>query len=188
MIKDIKLNGLNKKRVSTDGLNVRLIKLREPISLQLNKVEEVKRPILYPFQNRRVNEVYLKNVYPSGFNIGMHRSNDTPNQSESQYFNVPKMIGSYNKIKSPILSRSNNASESFIAWTKGEQSSPKSDSIENKDDCFADVAGPYFKDNRLDKEGYSTEAIAYVSNIEMPLNFSRKPKETVSLFFYYIVI
>lgn len=134
---------------------------------------DVKKPTLYPFQNRRTSR-YLKGVFPSGFNTTRIRNDSVQTDGQSHFTSndivrLSKTVSSMSQ--SPQI---DHEYKSFTSWTKGE-SSVASNNIPSQyeGDLYLDVAGPFFRDSssinypdRYDLE----QPVTYEADMPPPLS------------------
>eukprot|EP00607_Mallomonas_marina_P008548 CAMPEP_0182417718 /NCGR_PEP_ID=MMETSP1167-20130531/2151_1 /TAXON_ID=2988 /ORGANISM="Mallomonas Sp, Strain CCMP3275" /LENGTH=505 /DNA_ID=CAMNT_0024591443 /DNA_START=179 /DNA_END=1696 /DNA_ORIENTATION=- len=136
-------------------LTAKFIHLNTPLSLRDTTVDEVPKPKLCAVRNRRDEEPYLKNVFPSGFNQSLIRV-----KINRKKVATPCTKSVFTSDSSTITSRASSPSRgkhpySFIEWTKGDNSN--SDDISYDGDDYADVAGTYFKE--INRNSFVPDAI-----------------------------
>jgi len=156
-------------------LSARLVHLKEPISLKNQNSTEV--PINYTFHNRRDDDRYLKNVFPSGFNLLRVRyADDSFFHNDSTFSLNSSQNNSGGAKRNNTVATNTKLSESFTQWTKGITTSEESsEDCQNYGDEYADVSGPYFRyyssSDSLSNPG--------TSNLDTPLNIHQCPKDKV---------
>eukprot|EP01041_Mallomonas_annulata_P004417 gene4417-8798_t len=134
-----------------------LVPLNSPISLRHGTMADIVPPTLYPVQNRRDNDPFLKNVFPSGFYAANNRTDHKKTKKYRLSQNKSKTLYSGGS-KSTGFGSAPDLLSSFTAWTRGDPSLDDDISLGGGDD-YADVAGTYFKEisNRRDGMGFSPE-------------------------------
>lgn len=109
-------------------------------------LSDIKKPTLYPFQNRRTSR-YLKGVFPAGFNSS-HIKNDL-SQLDCKSHLTPNDIVRLSKSMSTTGQQPQieNEYKSFTSWTKGDSSVVNNVTTQYEGDLYLDVAGPFFRDS-----------------------------------------